>query len=234
MLPGLLASSAFLSVLAALAVAGAAPKSAPTPPPDVDLAAAASAASAQGWIDLIGDPALTAWQRLPLPAGSALAPSTPWRFDTATRTLRYEGSGSHELLLHETPRGDGIFRVEWRFLGNPARPNATAWVRTTPDLATSHYAALAPPLLGSLSGLRTSADGRTQRINIGSRRPNLLRKADEWNVLELICVGSRLTLQCNGITTTTWNECSVPTGRLGLESDGTPVEFRVVRFRPLR
>jgi hypothetical protein len=209
-------------------------KTSPPPPAEVDLAAAAASTAAHGWIDLIRDPSLADWQRKSPLASATLDPRSPWRFDRAEGCLRFDGTGQHEVLLHATPRGDGIFRVEWRFVGTPAKPNATLLVRTTPDLATSHRATLAPPLLGTLTGTRLDPDGSSKRLNLGSRRPNLLRKTGEWNVLEIVCLGSRLSLQCNGTPTTTWNDCPVPSGYFGLESDGTPVEFRTVKFKPLR
>jgi hypothetical protein len=234
MLPRPLAAAACLALLVSSAPAAAPAKSAPPPPADVDLAAAAASSAAQGWIDLIRDPSLAEWQRKSPRADTPVDTRSPWRFDRAEGCLRFDGTGQHEVLLHATPRGDGILRVEWRLTGTPAKPAAAIWVRTSPDLATSHRASLVPPLLGTLTGTRVDPAGGSQRLNLGSRRPNLLRKAGEWNVLEIVCVGSRLALQCNGVPTTTWNDCPIPSGFLGIESDGTPLELRAVKFKPLR
>ena len=199
-------------------------------PADPEMAARAAA---QGWINLLQDPALADWQRLPLPSDATLDSRNPWHYDAASGVLQGDGTGLHELLTHRTPRGDGILRVEWRYTGDPAKPRAGIWVRTTADLATSHVAQLAPNMVGSLSGSRPSPDGGTRRLNSGSRRADLLRKAGEWNVIELVCVGQRLVLHFNGVITADWGECKVAAGRLGLEVDGSPIEFRAVKFRPL-
>jgi hypothetical protein len=201
---------------------------------DPEMAAQAAAVAAHGWVNLLADPSLADWQRIPLPRETPLDPRNPWRYDAETGLLHCDGVGLHELLAHHTPRRDGILRVEWRFTGESAKPNAGVWVRTTPDLSSFHAAQLAPGGIGPLSGGRPGPTGGTRRLNTGARRPDLLRKSGEWNVVEIACIGSRLTLHLNGVVTADWNECKTPEGLLGLEVDGTGVEFRAVKFRPLR
>ncbi len=202
-------------------------------PTDSELAGMAAAAATQGWINLLRDPELSEWQRAPLPPEAPLDARNPWALDPATGILLCGGTGVHEMLLHRTERGDGIFHVEWRFAGNPDRPSGGVLARTKPDNSAWHVAKLAPSGIGMLLGVSPDSRGRARRFSNGKRRPDLLKKEGEWNVIELVCIGTRVRLHFNGVVTADWNDCEIRAGLFGLEADGTPVEFRGVRFRPL-
>jgi len=207
-----------------------------TPPPSApnpDLDAAAAASAAHGWIELIRDYALKDWQRVSLPGGTPPDSRSSWRYDQSTGILHCAGVDLPEMLLHHTERGDGIFRVEWRYAGSPTKPSAGILVRTKPDASAWHEAALTPNVLGMLGGARLSPAGATSRFNTGRRRPELMRKPGEWNIVELVCTGSRILLHVNGVVTADWRECTVSSGLVGLRADGAPVEFRSIRFKPL-
>lgn len=212
----------------------ATPDKAPPPSaPNPDLDAAAAASAAHGWIELIRDYALNDWQRVALPSGARPDSRSPWRFDHLTGILHCAGVDLPEMLLHRTERGDGIFRVEWRYAGTPAKPSSGVLVRTKPDASAWHEASLAPNALGMLGGARRSASGSTSRFNNGRRRPELMRKPGEWNLVELVCTGPRILLHVNGVATADWRECTVSSGLVGLRADNAPVEFRSIRFKPL-
>ncbi len=201
--------------------------------PESELNALAAATAAYGWINLLRDPALTEWQRVSLPPETPLDARNPWRYDRDTGVLHCDGTGLHEMLLERTERGDGIFYVEWRYAGAPAKPNSGIFVRTKPDNSIWHRADLAPKNLGMLSGAKTGLNGKTGRFNSGRRRPELLKKGDEWNVTELVCVGSRVMLHVNGVITAEMAESAATKGFVGLEADGAPLEFRALKFKPI-
>ena len=201
---------------------------------ETELANLAAAAAVQGWINLLRDPSLADWQRVALPPNAPLDARNPWRLDPDTGILHCGGTGVHEMLLHRVPRTDGIFHVEWRFAGQPDKPSAGILARTQADNSAWHVTKLAPANLGQLLGVSPNSRGRAQRFTNGSRRPELARKAGEWNTTELVCIGSRIRLHFNGVVTADWNECKVASGLIGLEADGAPIEFRALRFKPLR
>lgn len=198
------------------------------------LDGAALAAASHGWIDLLRGASLSDWQRCPLPAGATLEPRNPWQLDASTAILRCEASGLHELFLHGTERGDGIFRVEWRYAGDPGKPKAGIVVRARPDGSVSFRADLDPNNAGMLYGATPAGPGgKVIRSTSGKRRPDLLKKSGDWNVTELVCLGPRVMLHLNGTATAELRDASVSRGLIGLEADDAPIEFRHVRFKPL-
>ena len=200
------------------------------PPPS----SAALAAAAQGWIDLLRNSALSDWERCPLPPGSALEARSPWHFDASSGILRCDGTGFHELFLHRSERGDGIFHVEWRYTGSPAKPNSGIVVRAKPDGTVSFQADLAPANAGMLFGATPAGPGgRVVRSTSGKRRPELLKRNGDWNATELVCMGPRVILHLNGTATAELRDTSAPKGLIGLKADDTPIEFRNLRFKPL-
>jgi hypothetical protein len=211
----------------ARATGGATTSSAP-------LDGAAMAAASHGWIDLLRSAAFSEWQRCPLPVGAALEARNPWQLDASTGILRCEASGLHELFLHGTERGDGIFRVEWRYAGDPGKPKAGIVVRARPDGSVLFRADLDPNNAGMLYGTTPAGPGgKVIRSTSGKRRPDLLKKTGDWNVTELVCLGPRVLLHLNGTATAELRDSSVSRGLIGLEVDDAPIEFRHVRFKPL-
>ena len=59
------------------------------------------------------------------------------------------------------------------------------------------------------------------------------RPVGEWNVAEVICRGERAEFRFNGKTVNRLTRLSPARGRIQLQSEGCPVEFRRVEIRPL-
>ncbi|MBP8129059.1 MAG: DUF1080 domain-containing protein [Candidatus Hydrogenedentes bacterium] len=55
----------------------------------------------------------------------------------------------------------------------------------------------------------------------------------EWNEYMIECRGDRILVYVNGILQNVATECTVTDGYIGLQSEGTPIEFRMVRLEPL-
>lgn len=198
------------------------------------LDGAALAAASYGWIDLLSSASLADWQRCPLPVGSTLEARNPWQLDASTAILRCEASGLHEYFLHGTERGDGIFRVEWRYAGDPGKPKAGIVVRARPDGSVLFRADLDPNNAGMLYGSTPAGPGgKVIRSTSGKRRPDLQKKTGDWNVTELVCLGPRVMLHLNGTATAELRDASASRGLIGLEAEDAPIEFRHVRFKPL-
>ncbi|WP_438479291.1 3-keto-disaccharide hydrolase [Oleiharenicola lentus] len=230
-LPGLACSLFVASLLTA--AEPKAPKAPPASPPLPAATASAFENSATGWIDLLAKNDLSDWQRERYPATKPLGETNPWKFDAATKTLLCDAAGIHEMLLHRTAQGDGIFHVEFRFVGWPAKPNSGAFVRTLPDASTWYQAQLAPSGLGMVFGQVPSGEAKPKRVSAGARYPELLRAAGEWNVMEITTRGTELTLWLNGHVTATSNDITTLRGHVGLEAEFNAIEFRQLKFKPL-
>ncbi len=217
-----------LTLATRAASAGAKAASGPT-----TQAADPAAITGTGWLDLLEDVTLEDWIRVPLPPGSPLSARNPWSYDRSARTLSCDGTGSDEIFLHRTLRSDGVLRVEWRFVGAPANPNAGIFIRTKADKSVWFESRLSPDGLGTLYGVNLGRDGKPKRFAYGTRRPALLHKPEEWNVTEFTSVGTRLILKLNGTVAADWNDCNVPEAQVGIRSDGTAIEFRAILFKPV-
>ncbi|GMV94291.1 MAG: hypothetical protein AMXMBFR82_40690 [Candidatus Hydrogenedentota bacterium] len=55
----------------------------------------------------------------------------------------------------------------------------------------------------------------------------------EWNHYEAVCDGDTIRLTINGLLQNVATECTVTKGYIGLQSEGTPIEFRNIVLEPL-
>jgi hypothetical protein len=69
-----------------------------------------------------------------------------------------------------------------------------------------------------------------QHVNLtdGSEKP-----LGEWNSLEIICIGDKVTVRVNGKLVNEGTNCTVTRGAICLQSEGTPIEFRNIKLLPL-
>lgn len=206
----------------------------PASPPLPPSSPGALESSPTGWINLLEKADLSDWQREMYPARRAMGETNPWSFDAATGILFCNATGIHEMLLHRVPRGDGIFRAEFRYVGSPEKPNSGVFVRTLPDASAWYQAQLAPSGLGMLFGQTPAPDApKPKRITAGGRYPELLRPPGEWNEIEITCRGTELTLWINGHVAAHTDACPTLSGHVGLEAEFNPIEFRNLKFKPL-
>jgi hypothetical protein len=191
-----------------------------------------------GWVDLLADPGLKSWTRVPLgavgqlPAGDASSPS-PWKLDATDGTLVCEGDkAGHEMFRFDPEFGDFILHVEWRFTRLEGAPpyNAGVYVRTSSDGAIWHQAQTGPAG-GYLFG-NTLVNGTPQRVNLrDAMKENRVKPAGEWNTYEIRAVGKTLSLWVNGAVTSECTTCDVPRGHVGLEAEGYRIEFRQLKVK---
>jgi hypothetical protein len=73
----------------------------------------------------------------------------------------------------------------------------------------------------------------TSMRRLARRHDSSERPVGEWNTYEIVCRGDTATLTVNGILQNSATGLSVREGRLGFQSEGMPVEFRVIRLEPL-
>ena len=59
------------------------------------------------------------------------------------------------------------------------------------------------------------------------------KKHGEWNEYSIVCDGGKITLTINEIVVNQASGCSLVKGRIGLQSEGTPVEFREIHLKVL-
>lgn len=196
-------------------------------------------ADPSGWIDLTPGKDLQGWKRVPIAPDEKLNAKNPWSMSQDGKTLICDGVGVKEMFLHETERGDGIFHVEWRF--RPVKDgkdyNSGIYVRNSIDGKLWHQAQVAdvdkPPHYADLFG-ETLVDGKPGKFQALGRGAKLVKQPGEWNTYEITCKGKTITVHVNGSEATTWTECAVPRGHVGMQAEFYLIEFRNLRFKPLK
>lgn len=182
-----------------------------------------------GWRDLLVE--FGQWERVAYNAKRPLVENSPWKWDPATGILDCQARDIHEFLLFREALKDGVLHVEWRYVGNPAKPNSGVMVRTNDDASISLQAQLATAGLGMLSGA-VGTGQELLRFKAGERLPELQRPSGEWNVMEVSCNGPEISLWINGRTIATMKDFPAASGRIGLEAEFHPIQFRNILFKP--
>src|SRR5262249_35754135 len=198
------------------------------------IASAKPQAAEDGWIDLMPGKELKGWKRVPIPPDVKLADKNPWSINPETKNLICDGVGIKEMLLYEREFGDGVFHLEWRFkkIEGGKDYNSGVYVRTTGDGKVWHQAQVAhvdkPPRLGDL--FTAGAGGQLKVLSEGTGH-KLARPVGEWNTYDVACTGKTITVRVNGKLATTWKECAVPKGHVGLQAEFFYIEFRNLKFK---
>jgi hypothetical protein len=226
-----------------VAAAGCAAYQQPSSPSDAEAIVAESdrgglddSAKLGAWENLLPPPSLDGFRRVPL---DPLAQKPVWQV-RADGALFIDGVGAKEMLLSEREFADGVLHVEWRFLPSDpeghAQPvyNGGVYVRTALDgkswvqLQVAHSDK--PPVVGDLIA---QVPGSGQRVEVFQSQPSSVVPVGEWNTYDISAQGSTIELSVNGRTSVTWSTCPIASGHVGLQAEGSPIEVRVLRFRPL-
>jgi hypothetical protein len=157
-------------------------------------------------------------------------------------SLFIDGVGAKEMLLTEREFGDGSLHVEWRFLpADAARPagatpvyNGGVYVRTALDGKSWVQLQVAradqPPIVGDIIA---QVPGQAARVDVFQTQPSAAAPIGEWNTYDVSLRGSAIDLGVNGKPAASWAACPIASGHLGLQAEGSPIEVRAFRYRPL-
>jgi Domain of Unknown Function (DUF1080) len=72
-------------------------------------------------------------------------------------------------------------------------------------------------------------DRRHKNLTDGSEKP-----LGEWNTMEITCRGDEVTVKINGELVNHATKLSQSKGAIALQSEGTPIEYRDIKLRPLQ
>ena len=70
---------------------------------------------------------------------------------------------------------------------------------------------------------------RIRNLTDGSEKP-----VGEWNTMVVECKGATITIHVNGDLVNQGGKCTATSGRIALQAEGVPVEFRKLELVPLR
>jgi hypothetical protein len=188
--------------------------------------------SPRGWKDILPNASLEGWSRAAIPVTGQVT-GLQWRREGDL--LVCTGDKGHEMLYTDQEYGDAILHVEFRYVVQPGEPryNSGVFVRTLPDSSRWYQAQIGASAGGYLFGVGDEA-GQPKRFNLMKQLTDQrVKPAGEWNVLEVIAKGPKLTLWVNGGVTSEVDQIAIPKGRIGLEAEGFRIEFRNLKLKQL-
>jgi hypothetical protein len=178
----------------------------------------------------------TGWKRF-LPDASKNVDDT---WSIADGLLRCTGRPAGYMRT-ETPYADYHLHVEWRW---PAKPgnNGVLVHMSGPDVVwpRSIECQLASGnagdfwVIGGFEHAEHAKGGkrvngrRTVKLHESSEKP-----AGEWNQYDIICKDDWVVVLVNGVLQNVATKCSDKSGRICLQSEGAPIEYRNIWLEPL-
>lgn len=131
--------------------------------------------------------------------------------------------------------------VEWRFPGKGGNNGVLVHCSKPRRLSIwpqSMECQLASKNAGDFWRIGETIDVDPKQTTKGRRTLNLTDDSEkplgEWNRMEIICDGADITIYVNGDLVNKGTNCSARSGAICLQSEGTPVEFRMVVVEPLK
>ena len=103
------------------------------------------------------------------------------------------------------------------------RPGADGWVE-----GATHRPRDWGPLV-SEPDTRPREMCRPDGSDLGEPAPVRIHPSGEWNTYDVEAVGTRITIWTNGVLSCYTDQCDVPSGRIGVEAEYWPIEFRDFR-----
>ena len=184
-----------------------------------------------GWIDIQPASGLSGWTRVPIPPTNSLG-RAQWHV-TQSGVLVCDGDGGHDMLRFNDELVDGIFHVEFCYppvTGTNRNYNSGVFIRNSADGTIWHQAQLT--MKGGYLFGNSPTNGLNQRFKT-SPTDSRMKPAGEWNTIEVVARGNKLSVWLNGAETCVWDQCGVPKGFIALEAEGYRIEFRHLRYKRL-
>lgn len=196
------------------------------------------AAPSSRWINIMPGPSLQHWTRVEIPPDHPLSEHSQWSVEASTRTLVCAGNGGHEFLRYDGRQlGNFLFHVEWQLIRHEGKRgyNSGVFVRNNSDASIWYQAQVGAASGGYWFGYDDPAVKGPISFNLQSRMTaNPVKPAGEWNTFDIRCEGKKLILEVNGTVTSEFDKCRNLKGYLGLEAEGSRIEFRNMRIKLLK
>lgn len=139
-------------------------------------------------------------------------------------------------------------RLKWRYPVGTEKPNSGVLLHVTGDDRVWPNSVEAQ-MKGEFAGdiwLNANKDGKLPTIRhdrkdaadktdrhylrVGSKDP-FEKPLGDWNEYEITCTGGDITLKVNGKPANEAKGCSLTKGRIALQSEGSPVEFKDIEIK---
>ena len=192
-------------------------------------------AAPAGWVDIMPASNFSGWTRITIPPDRPLPKQSQWSVDAASGTVICAGDGGHEWLRYHRELRDFLFHIEWRFtkVAGKKNYNSGIFVRNNANGLTWYQAQTGDASGGYLFG-DNPANGSLHRFSLRSElTQQAVKPAGEWNTYDIRCQGKKIILRVNGVVTSEFDDCKNLQGYVGLEAEGSRIEFRHIRIKAL-
>ena len=196
-----------------------------------------AAPKASGWMNIMPSPSFSDWKRVTIPPDRPLPQYSQWSVDSASHAVICAGDGGHEWLRYGRELGDFLFHLEWRLIKHESSKgyNSGVFVRNNQNGSIWYQAQVGNASGGYWFGYDNPAEKGPIGFNLQSRMTtNPVKPAGEWNTFDIRCQGAELVLKVNGTQTSEFDACKNLQGYLGLEAEGSRIEFRNMRIKLLK
>ncbi|HVB29720.1 MAG TPA: DUF1080 domain-containing protein [Terriglobia bacterium] len=196
-----------------------------------------AAAETSGWVDVMPDSSFDQWTRVTIPPDRPLPKYSQWSVDASTHTVICAGDGGHEWLRYGRELGNFLFHVEWRLTPKEGAKdyNSGVFVRNNHNGVIWYQAQVGNSSGGYWFGYDNPAEKGPIGFNLRSRMAaNPVKPAGDWNTFDIRCQGANIILKVNGTKTSEFDDCKNLRGYLGLEAEGSRIEFRNMRIKVLK
>ena len=132
---------------------------------------------------------------------------------------------------------DYKLHIEWRYPETPT--NSGVFLHTSgPDLLwPNHFQAqlkfenagdFIVHGVGVTASIRDTFYTSTQEVKplLAKENPSNEKPAGQWNSYDITCKGSNIEVSVNGVLQYTATECSLTSGGIGLQAEGSKIQFR--------
>lgn len=189
------------------------------------------------WLNIMPDSSFGHWTRVTIPPTRPMPQYSQWSVDKATHTLVCAGDGGHEWLRYDSELGNFILHVEWRLTRHKGAGgyNSGVFVRNNDTGIIWYQAQVGSESGGYWFGYDNPAEKGPIGFNLQKQMAsNPVKPAGDWNTFDIRCEGAKLILKVNGTQTSEFAKCKSFKGYLGLEAEGSRIEFRNIRIKLLK
>ena len=183
----------------------------------VFLAAARAGAADAGFEPLFNGRDFTGWRF------SLQKTGDPWPENWKIKDgVIYLTGGARPSLVTTREFGDFEVRFEWRALKD--KFNSGFYIRCKPD-AGNNQIRVDKTYEGAFLG---------GKIDGAKAVPTMQKAVGEWNEWRVLVQGTKVTLWCNGKQAWEATGLTPERGHVGLQAEGSPLEFRNLQVRELK
>jgi len=153
--------------------------------------------------------------------------------------LHCTGNPTGYLLTKQNDFGNYTLTLQWRWTEKGGNNGVLVHVTTPGELGVwpkSLEVQLQSGDAGELWAIGTTLQVPNPKTHVDDRRhKNTVRGAErplgEWNTMEITCIDDEIDVNVNGYLVNTATKLSQRRGAIGLQSEGTPIEFRKISLQ---